>query len=113
MESVVKRLLQIGSDDFVREILGVFLTEVPKRIEAIREGIASGDAKGVAFAAHSLRGSCGNMGAEEAESICGLIEERANAGHVEDLDAPAERLAYSLECFCDNLRSEHRALLER
>jgi HPt (histidine-containing phosphotransfer) domain-containing protein len=112
MESVVKRLLQIGSDEFVREILGVFLSEVPRRIDAIRTGLRSDSPGGVAFAAHALRGSCGNLGADEAESLCGVIEERAGLGRLDGLLETTDRLEASLDRFCADLREEHRALLD-
>ena len=46
----------------------------------IRASLASEDAKGIALAAHSLKGSAGYFGAGELQSLCKEIETWADSG---------------------------------
>lgn len=84
--AVVESLRQLtppGEPDVLTEILSVFLTEVPRRIDRLSAAWRDGDAAEVQRAAHSLKGSSGNIGADAMSEICRKIDERAKAG---DLD---------------------------
>jgi len=72
------RDLSPGDDSFLREIIGIFLKDSPSRIADIRTGIAVNDAKAVARAAHSLKGSSGNFGAMRLQAASKDIEQLAN-----------------------------------
>jgi HPt (histidine-containing phosphotransfer) domain-containing protein len=83
---VVQRLRQLtppGEPDVLAEILTVFLAEVPKRIDMLRAAAAAGDARGVQRAAHSLKGSSGNIGARDLHDLCRRLDEDARAGQLE------------------------------
>jgi HPt (histidine-containing phosphotransfer) domain-containing protein len=66
---------------------------VPNQLKALREATEQGDAQSVERVVHTLKGSCGNMGAWKMESICAELED---AGHSGDLTA-APRLISRLE----------------
>lgn len=72
------RELSPGDDSFLREIIGIYLTDSPGRIAEIRAGIANHDAKLVMRAAHSLKGSSGNFGARRLQAASKDIEQLAN-----------------------------------
>jgi HPt (histidine-containing phosphotransfer) domain-containing protein len=81
--SVIERLRQLtppGEPDVLREILDVFLAEVPRRIETLKAAWRSRSATDVQRAAHSLKGSSGNIGADAMFEVCRQIDERAKAG---------------------------------
>lgn len=69
-----------GEPDVLREILTVFRGEVPRRVERLKAAWRAGDAQGVQRAAHSLKGSSGNIGADTLFEVCRSIDERARAG---------------------------------
>ncbi|MBK6639027.1 MAG: response regulator [Rhodocyclaceae bacterium] len=70
-----------GFSDKARTALtAAFLTEAPRLLGVIRASLASEDAKGIALAAHSLKGSAGYFGAGELQSLCKEIETWADSG---------------------------------
>lgn len=83
--AVVARLRQLtppGQPDVLTEILTVFLTDVPRRIDQLKAAWRDGHAVGVQRAAHSLKGSSGNIGADGLFDVCRQIDERAKAGEL-------------------------------
>lgn len=49
---------------FFNELIDIFLADTPGRIAEISAGLAQGDAAAVMRAAHSIKGSAGNFGAD-------------------------------------------------
>ena len=103
--AVLDRLRQLtppGEPDVLREILQVFLADVPGRIDRLRSAWRDRDAAGVQRVAHSLKGSCGNIGADAMFEVCRRIDERAQAGdlQIDDLitalDREAERVGLEI-----------------
>ena len=83
--AVVERLRQLtppGEPDVLHEIMAVFLAEVPRRIERLKAAWRDGNAAEVQRAAHSLKGSSGNIGADAMFDVCRRIDERARGGEL-------------------------------
>ncbi len=55
-----------GDDDLLAELIDLFLADAPQRMSALAAAIDSKDWEGVASWAHSLKGSCGSLGAMHA-----------------------------------------------
>lgn len=55
-----------GDQELLKEIADLFLEDAPQILAAVRSAVESGDAEGLQRAAHSLKGSVANFGAEEA-----------------------------------------------
>ena len=92
---VVESLRQLtppGEPDVLAEIFNLFLDEVPKRIDALRSAVTSGDAVKVQRTAHSLKGSAGNIGARAMHEVCRQIDERARAGELATLQSLVDTL---------------------
>ena len=53
-----------GDMELLREVVGLFLEEYPKTLAEIRDAIDEGDPHRLNRAAHSLKGSVGNFGAQ-------------------------------------------------
>jgi two-component system sensor histidine kinase/response regulator len=84
-----------GDLDLLCELVQIFLDETPRLANALAEALATGDAKKVQQAAHSIKGSAANLGAmalfEQAQRIELLARE-------EDLErGEAEYAALQLE----------------
>ena len=76
---------RLGGDTvLLRQIKDLCVAETPKLLDAIERGLASGDARSVSAAAHTLRGMCLIFAPNEVVTIAGRIEELADA---EDLGA--------------------------
>jgi len=67
-------LTEIGVPAVFRELVGVFLHETPERIVTLRRAAAAGDRRTVKFVAHTLKGTCGYLGARGLARICQELE---------------------------------------
>jgi HPt (histidine-containing phosphotransfer) domain-containing protein len=77
MDEQLANLHRLGGEDFVREMIELFLENAPKQMEAARNGIREGDLEAVRRAVHSLKSSAGNFGAAEVPELAGRIEQLA------------------------------------
>ncbi len=92
-------LERVGGDfELLQEIAKLFLEHSPELILEMRTAIESGNAKALEHAAHSLKGSVGNFGADACYEAAYQLERLARKG---DLSAAAP--AY--------LRLEHEVAL--
>lgn len=78
----LRQLTPPGEPDVLTEILTVFLAEVPRRIDRLKAAWRAGDAGEVQRAAHSLKGSSGNIGADALFEVSRQIDERAKGGEL-------------------------------
>ena len=81
-EDTLHELQLIMGDDFSR-LVQTFTADSVARIAAIRETATADDAEALRRAAHSFKGSSGNMGARQLSELCRLIEEYARDGSVD------------------------------
>jgi HPt (histidine-containing phosphotransfer) domain-containing protein len=118
--AVVERLRQLtppGEPDVLQEILTVFLAEVPRRIDRLKTAWAGQDAHEVQRAAHSLKGSSGNIGADAMSELCRTIDERARTGDlrlaalIDALDAEYARVERAIRDLLGYNRSHDRSTL--
>lgn len=82
----LRQLTAPGEPDVLREVLELFLAEVPKRMTRLRNAMVSRDIQEVQRSAHSLKGSAGNVGALALYDICDQLDAAAKRG---DADAVA------------------------
>ena len=94
------RELDDDGDDFVAEVVELFLRDAPKRIAALRRGFEASAGGAVARDAHTLKGACSNLGAVELRALCESMEAHLRAGALEE----AEALLPALEHAYDRLR---------
>ena len=83
-----------NSRTLLAEVIAVFVTETPARLEAVRTAAASNDARALGAAAHVLKGSVGlfSMGpAYEAARALELAARTGDVGSVGRLVADVER----------------------
>ena len=81
-----------GEPDFVVELIDLYLQEAPRIFSTIREGLANNDWLTAKRAAHSLRGSSGNLGILQMALLAGALEHL-----MADQDASAAELLQGLE----------------
>lgn len=71
--SVVEELLSFSDDgdpELVMDLIQMFLADGPCKVQAVTEGLAAGDLEKAERAAHSLKGSSGNLGAKLLQNAC-------------------------------------------
>ncbi|NOU31139.1 MAG: Hpt domain-containing protein, partial [Polyangiaceae bacterium] len=75
-----------------RELVGIFITDAPMRIERMRSALGSGDGRELAQQAHALKGSAGNLAATRVQQLAGDIEARARAGELDTVSRLLEEV---------------------
>ena len=88
----IDRLLQVGGQNLVNKMIGVFLKNGPKRLQSAQEGLANDDLSAIEHAVHSLKSSAGNYGANALAKHAGEIEEQVANGQAENLETQLHQL---------------------
>ncbi|MGH7786444.1 MAG: Hpt domain-containing protein [Candidatus Binatia bacterium] len=83
-----------GEDDLLVELIDLFLEDAPTRMNGMRDAIAKQDWPAVASWAHSLKGSCGSLGAMPMAEQCNRLEQHGRLGGAH---APAALMFAELE----------------
>jgi HPt (histidine-containing phosphotransfer) domain-containing protein len=81
------RELNPGDDSFLRDLIQIFLEDAPRRIAEIEESLTRGDGRKLTIAAHSLKGSSANFGAEQLRYRCEEIETCGRQGGLDQVPA--------------------------
>lgn len=79
-----------GKDSLLDELIDLFVSDLPKRLNAIALALQCADAAGkmnLALQAHALRGSAAIFGASRLDELCGKLEEIGVSGAL--AEAPA------------------------
>jgi HPt (histidine-containing phosphotransfer) domain-containing protein len=79
----LRELQEPGEPDFVTELIDHLLDEMPERLDRLAELVSAGDARGAERLAHSMKGSCANLGVMATARACHAIELRASEGSLE------------------------------
>jgi HPt (histidine-containing phosphotransfer) domain-containing protein len=75
--NALRTLTPPGEPDVLAEVLNLFLAEVPPRMTRLRNAWTAGNIEEVQRAAHSLKGSAGNIGARRLYGVCSRLDEKA------------------------------------
>lgn len=92
-EAAVDRLREWGGSALVARMIDLFIELGPERLSQIRSGSANGEPEAVERAAHSLKSSAANLGAERLRAHAAELEAAAMArrsGEIEPLVASLE-----------------------
>jgi HPt (histidine-containing phosphotransfer) domain-containing protein len=99
--------------DLIRDIVRLFLDACPRRLSAIREAVALGDAEALQAAAHSMRGSASNFGAAAVVAAALRLEVMGRTGNLGDaaeackvLEQESARLQSELQALCNAASKE-------
>ncbi len=63
-----------GGTDFLKELIEIFLQDIPERLKELDEALAKSDAPIVSRAAHTIKGSSSNFGAKRLAKVAHEIE---------------------------------------
>ena len=87
----LSRLEEAFEDDVngIAELLEMALETGKKHRRALEDGLSAGDAQVVARAAHGIKGSAGNIGANAVYRLATELDARARTGN---LDGARERI---------------------
>jgi CheY-like chemotaxis protein len=95
-----------GGEELVGRLVALFLEHAPKRVREVEKHLRDRDGEGAASAAHALRGSALNVGAQSLAAGCAELEERLQVGELEAAAALVPQLARALADTEAALRAE-------
>jgi len=75
--AALERLRKLGGDKFAGDMIDLFLSYGGKQVAEARAAWQAGDLAGVAGAAHALKSSAGNVGAEQVRKLAAQAEQAA------------------------------------
>ncbi len=82
-------------EKIVSEVIELFLGDAVTRLAQIRQTIEQDDPSGLARAAHGLKGSCRNLGAQRMAECCEQLEEQGHDGALKTASAILPQLEES------------------
>lgn len=98
--AAVAALRELNPEDpaFLRELIDVFLEDVPQRIAEIEKALATSDAVLLTRAAHTIKGSGSNFGAAGLGHVALEMEKQGKAAAFADAAAslPALKAEFAL-----------------
>jgi len=104
--AALDRLLRVGGQDFVIEMIDLFLLHAPERIAAAIAAAAAGDLVTVHRSAHSLKSTAANIGAVRLQALAAEVESSASTGASESIVSMVERLKTCYAEVSERLGSE-------
>lgn len=103
-DASLDRLRRFGGGKLLAEMITLFLAAVPERLDAARNGLASGDVAAIEMALHSLKSSSAQLGAMRMQRLSERGEKQARAGSldgiapiIQDLETEFPRVRQWLE----------------
>jgi HPt (histidine-containing phosphotransfer) domain-containing protein len=86
-----------GEPEFLTELIGLFLTAAPHTLEHLHAALAVDDSAALATAAHHLKGSAANLGANRLKVLCAELERLGRLGSTEGARDLLAQLSAELE----------------
>ncbi|HST21987.1 MAG TPA: ATP-binding protein [Blastocatellia bacterium] len=105
----LRKLQTKDEPDFLSSLIDLFLTDVPAHLEIIQTAIAQTDARVLANKSHSLKSSCGNLGATRMTAICQRLETVGRTGSISGAAALLKELEEEFSLVRRALEAEKRS----
>ena len=106
---VIATLKELGGEEepelFI-ELVDLFLEDAKGNFRALREALEQTDAKLLERTAHTLKSSCGNVGALGLSDACFRLEQLGRAGRLDGAESIIESALIEFEQVCQALNSE-------
>lgn len=87
----VNSLRSLG-EDFLCELISIYLRDVPGMLSQMEAAILDGDNKSGSMAAHSLKGSSYSLGIRSVGDICDTLEDDFDEGVLENVTEKMQQL---------------------
>jgi signal transduction histidine kinase/CheY-like chemotaxis protein/HPt (histidine-containing phosphotransfer) domain-containing protein len=73
----------MGDENYAKEIIEVFLDDIPKQIESLKHSLEASDAKTVERIAHTIKGAATTVGGQALCEVAAAIESACKNGNVQ------------------------------
>ncbi|MEO0792611.1 MAG: response regulator, partial [Pseudomonadota bacterium] len=115
LEAATIANLRANKPDLLRRLIGIYQSCTPPILESIDRAVSEGDLPALKLAAHSLKSSSANIGANQVAELCQVIEVRCQQGNmdrarhgVRSLHREYARVCAELAETANALDAEHR-----
>ena len=78
------------------EVMALFLSDAPKLLQSIRDGVSTHDQTTLRRAAHTLKSSAGMVAATDLAGVAASVEAHARASRIDDITPLLPRLDFLL-----------------
>jgi HPt (histidine-containing phosphotransfer) domain-containing protein len=102
-----------GDRELASAIMEVFLDDLPRQIECLKDLVAGRDANGAGRQAHSIKGAAANVGGERMRRVALEMETSADAGNLAGVACRLGDLETEFVLLKDALEHERSAELSR
>ena len=92
----LRQLTPPGEPDVLAQVLTLFRDEAAGRLARLQAALATASAGDMHRAAHSLKGSAGNIGAPALMAACRRLDDQARAGDLTDADKLVDEVGREL-----------------
>ncbi len=86
-----------GDEEFLADVVGLFLEDAPRLLEEIRQALARQDAAGLGRSAHAFKGSAGYVGGVRAAEVAQRLETMGTSGDLTGASDAVGALACEIE----------------
>lgn len=90
--SVINELKEMGGQEFLSELIEMFLQQSETIMDEIKNFSSIKDALSLSKSAHKLKGSCLNLGAQEMSSLCQKIEYQGKENNLDGIEEKVSEL---------------------
>lgn len=90
--AALERLRKLGGDKFLVDMINLFLSYGSTKVAEARRAHQAGNLVAVADAAHPIKSSAGNVGAERLQQAAMSLEQSAKEGRAADVAAQVDEL---------------------
>jgi len=107
-QSVVEELLSLGDDgdpELLLDLIEMFAEDAPIKLGEVLRGFEAQDFESIERAAHSLKGSSGNLGATQLQRVCESLQAASRSHELERLRGLADELEREFAVALDALRA--------
>ena len=102
----IRALQREGAPDILEKIVGLYLDNSSNIIVEIQQSVEQRDAKKIRSAAHSLKSSSANLGADSLAELCKEMELLGKDNQLENIDQKYDQLKLKYEVTRDALQLE-------
>lgn len=99
---LLERLMD--DEELVKEVLDGFLSDIPKRLDALKEALRKGDAPVAQRHAHTVKGAAANVNAYALRDVAACMEDAAEAGDLETTASLMPLLSKEFEILQSTIR---------
>lgn len=94
---LLNSLKDLDDGRFFGDLIGIFLEHAPKLIRSLESTVRAQDSDAIRSAAHKLKGSCANIGAETLAELASFLESNFSKLSLEDSLAIVQRIYREFE----------------